>query len=63
MGWLQSKVLHFLHHNLVFYQNGVHLYVITWHKNRIFLDLWLELDCQLEEEGIYKKMQHISPNI
>ncbi len=33
--------------------------LLTWHKNMNFLNLWLELNCQLEEEGIYKKMQHI----
>jgi hypothetical protein len=28
--------------------------LITWHKNNKFPILWLDLDCQLEEEDIYK---------
>ncbi len=33
--------------------------LLTWHKSNNFVNLWLKLDCQLEEEGICKKMQHI----
>jgi hypothetical protein len=35
--------------------------LLTWHKNNNFPNLWLDLDFQLEEEDIYKKiLQHIS---
>jgi len=29
--------------------------LLSWHKNNNFLDLWLNLNFQLEEEDIYKK--------
>jgi hypothetical protein len=34
--------------------------LLTCYKNNNFPNLWLDLDCQLEEEYIYfKKLQHI----
>ncbi len=33
--------------------------LLTWHKNNNFSNLWLDLDCQLEEKDIYyKELQH-----
>jgi hypothetical protein len=29
--------------------------LLTWHKNNIFPNLWLDLNCQLGKEDIYKK--------
>jgi hypothetical protein len=29
--------------------------LLTWHKNNNFLNLWLDLDYQLEEKDMYKK--------
>jgi hypothetical protein len=28
--------------------------LLTWHKKNKFSKFWLDLDCQLEEEDIYK---------
>ncbi len=34
--------------------------LLTWHKNNNFLNLWLDINCQLEEEDNYKKkLQHV----
>jgi hypothetical protein len=58
-GWLQSRVVHFLCHNLVFSRVTCFYMLLTWYKNNSFQILWLDLDFQLEEEEIYKtKLQH-----
>jgi hypothetical protein len=60
MGWLQSRVAHFLHHNPIFYIMMCIYMLLTWHKNNNSPNLQLDLNCQLEEENIYKKkLQHI----
>jgi hypothetical protein len=30
--------------------------LLTWHENNNFSNLWLDLDCQLDKEKIYKKI-------
>jgi len=55
-GWLQGKVAHFLRHNLVFCKVACIYMLLTWHKNNNFSNFWLDLDCQLEEKDIYKKI-------
>jgi hypothetical protein len=58
--WLQGRSTHFLHHNPIFCRVVCIHMLLTWHKNNNFSNLWLDLDCQLEEENIYlKKLQHI----
>ncbi len=58
--WLQGKVVHFLCHNQIFCRLACIYMLLTWHKNNNFPNLWLDLDCQLEIENIYKrKLQHI----
>ncbi len=38
----------------------MHLHAINITENNNYSNLWLDLDCQLEEEYIYKtKLQHI----
>jgi hypothetical protein len=29
--------------------------LLTWHKNNNLPNLWLDLECQIEEKDIYKK--------
>jgi hypothetical protein len=59
VGWLQGKVVHFLHRNLAFCKVACIYMLLTWHTNNNFPNLWLDLDCQLEKKYIYKKLQHI----
>jgi hypothetical protein len=54
-GWLQGRVAHFLHHNIVVGRVACIYMLLTWHKNNNFPNLWLDLDSQLKEEDIYKK--------
>ncbi len=55
-GWLQGRVVHFLRHNSFFCRVACIYMLLTWHKNNNFLNLWLDLDCQLEEKKFYKKI-------
>jgi hypothetical protein len=60
VGWLQGRVAHFLRCNLVFCRVACIYMLLTWHTNNNFPNLWLDLDCQLEEKDIYiKQLQHI----
>ncbi len=61
-GWLQSRVAHFLHRNLVFCRMAYIYMILTWHNNNNFNNfpnLWLDLNCQLEEEDFFLKLQHV----
>jgi hypothetical protein len=53
IGWLQGKVTHVLHHNLVFCRMACIYMLITWHKNNNFPNMWLDLNWQLEEKDMY----------
>jgi hypothetical protein len=55
LGWLQGKMVHFLRHNLVFCRMVCIYMSLTWHENINFLNLWLDLDFQLNKEDVYKK--------
>jgi hypothetical protein len=46
--WLQGKVVHFLHHNLIFSKMGFIYMLLTCLKNNNFPILWLDLEFQLE---------------
>jgi hypothetical protein len=63
-GWLQGKVAHFLHCNLVFCRVACIYMLSTWHKNNNFSNLWLDLNFELEKENIYKNNCNIhTPNL
>jgi hypothetical protein len=53
IGWLQGRVAHVLRHNPVFCRMACIYMLITWHKNNNFPNMWLDLDCQLEEKDIH----------
>jgi hypothetical protein len=55
-GWLQGRVVHFLCHNIIFSKVACIYMLLTWHEKNIFPNLWLDLDYQIEEEDIYKKI-------
>jgi len=59
VGWLQGKVVCFLCCSFFFCKVTCIYMLFTWHTNNNFPNLWLDLDCQLEEIYIYKKMQYI----
>jgi hypothetical protein len=56
LGWLQSKVVHFLCRNPIFCKVVCIYMLLTCHKNNNFPNLWLNLDCHLEEDNILKKI-------
>jgi hypothetical protein len=63
-GWLQSKVAHFLCRNPTFCKAVCIYMLLTCHKNNNFPNLWLDLDCHLKEENIYKKnCNTYTPNV
>ncbi len=51
-GWLQGRVVHFLHHNLIFCKVACIYMLLSWHKRKNFPNLWLNLNFQLEEETL-----------
>ncbi len=44
----------FLHRNPIFHNVVCINMLLTWHKNNNLPNLWLDSDCQLEDEDIYK---------
>jgi hypothetical protein len=46
-------MVHFLRHDPVFCKVVCIYMLLTWHKNNNFPNLWLNFDCQFEEQDIY----------